>query len=59
MTPEQIVRKFFEEERSGHNPDYSNKLMAEQVSVHQIVSDEEQTVLRKPKDYAEHDRSVW
>ena len=46
MTPGQIVRKFFEEVRSGNNPDYSNQLMAEKVLAHQIVSEEEQTVCR-------------
>ncbi|KON90114.1 polyketide cyclase [Sporosarcina globispora] len=58
MTPEQIVREFFEEVRSGNNPDYSNQLMAEQVLAHQIVSEDEQTVLRTPKDYAEHVREM-
>ncbi len=58
MTPEQIIRKFFEEVRSGKNPDYSNQLMTEQVLAHQIVSEEEQTVLRTPKDYAEHVREM-
>ncbi|MEH7107467.1 ester cyclase [Bacillus sp. JJ1764] len=54
MTPEQIVRKFFEEVRSGVKPDYSKQLMAEQVIAHQIISEEEETVLRSPKDYVEH-----
>ncbi|WP_459477910.1 ester cyclase [Clostridium saccharoperbutylacetonicum] len=54
MTPEQIVRKFFEEVRSGINPDYANKLMAEKVVAHQIISEEEQMVIRTPKDYSEH-----
>ncbi|SEN96970.1 SnoaL-like polyketide cyclase [Paenisporosarcina quisquiliarum] len=58
MTPEQIIRKFFEEVRSGKNPNYSNQLMSEQVLAHQIVSEEEQTVLRTPKDYAEHVREM-
>ncbi|PQZ47982.1 MULTISPECIES: ester cyclase [Bacillus] len=58
MTPEQIVRKFFEEVRSGNNPDYSNQLMAEKVLAHQIVSEEEQTVYRTPRDYAEHVREM-
>ncbi|MFE6139543.1 ester cyclase [Bacillus sp. NPDC057893] len=58
MTPEQIVRKFFEEVRSGNNPDYSNQLMAEKVLTHQIVSEEEQTVCRTPEDYAEHVREM-
>ncbi|PEC20127.1 ester cyclase [Bacillus cereus] len=58
MTPEQIVRKFFEEVRSGNNPDYSNQLLAEKVLAHQIVSEEEQTVCRTPEDYAEHVREM-
>ena len=58
IIPEQIVRKFFKEVRSGKNPDYANQLMAEQVLAHQIVSEEEQTVLRTPKDYADHVREM-
>ncbi|GEL06443.1 ester cyclase [Rummeliibacillus stabekisii] len=58
MTPEQIVRVFFKEVRSGNNPDYSNQLMAEKVLAHQIISEEEQTVVRTPKDYAEHVREM-
>lgn len=58
MTPEQIVRKFFDEVRSGNHPDYVNQLMAEKVLAHQIVSEEEQTVCRTPEDYAEHVREM-
>ncbi|MGP7817386.1 ester cyclase [Niallia sp. 01092] len=58
MTPEQIVRKFFKEVRSGNNLDYSNQLMAERVLAHQIISEEEQTVCRTPQDYAEHVREM-
>ncbi len=54
MTPEQIVKKFFEEVRSGNNPDYATELMADQVLVHQVISEEESTVLRTPTDYADH-----
>ncbi|MFJ8517155.1 ester cyclase [Lysinibacillus xylanilyticus] len=54
MTPEQIVKKFFEEVRSGNNPDYATELMADQVLAHQVISEEESTVLRTPTDYAEH-----
>lgn len=54
MTPEHIVKKFFEEVRSEKNPDYATKLMAEQVSAHQVISEEEVTVIRTPKDYADH-----
>ncbi|MGE7941964.1 ester cyclase [Lysinibacillus xylanilyticus] len=54
MTPEQIVKKFFEEVRSGNNPDYAIELMADQVLAHQVISEEELTVLRTPQDYADH-----
>jgi steroid delta-isomerase-like uncharacterized protein len=54
MTPEQIVKKFFEEVRSGKNPDLATELMADQVYAHQVISEEELTVIRTPKDYADH-----
>ncbi|WP_286924287.1 MULTISPECIES: ester cyclase [Lysinibacillus] len=54
MTPEQIVKKFFEEVRSGNNLDYATELMADQVLAHQVTSEEELTVTRSPKDYADH-----
>ncbi|MFZ4201413.1 ester cyclase [Lysinibacillus sp. NPDC056220] len=54
MTPEHIVKKFFEEVRSGKNPDYATELMADQVLAHQVISEEELTVKRTPKDYADH-----
>ncbi|MFJ7736495.1 ester cyclase [Lysinibacillus sp. NPDC097287] len=53
MTPEKIVRKFFEEVRSGKNPDFATELMAEKVMAHQVTS-EESIVVRTPKEYAEH-----
>lgn len=58
MTPEQIVRTFFEEVRSGHNPDYAINLMAEQVLAHQMISEEDVTVIRTPQDYADHVREM-
>ncbi|MFJ7646851.1 ester cyclase [Lysinibacillus sp. NPDC097279] len=54
MTPEQIVKKFFEEVRSGENPDYATELMADKVMAHQVISEEEITVIRTPKDYSDH-----
>ncbi|MCT6809507.1 MAG: ester cyclase, partial [Staphylococcus epidermidis] len=48
MTPEHIVKKFFEEVRSGKNPDYATELMADQVLAHQVISEEEITVVRTP-----------
>ncbi|MFJ7666403.1 ester cyclase [Lysinibacillus sp. NPDC097195] len=54
MTPELIVKKFFEEVRSGKNPDYASELMAEQMSAHQVIAEEEITIIRTPKEYADH-----
>ncbi|MEK4664667.1 ester cyclase [Priestia sp. FSL H7-0729] len=58
MTVEQIVRSFFEEVRSGRNPDYASSVMAEQVLAHQVISEEEVTVTRTPSDYAAHVREM-
>lgn len=58
MTPEQIVRAFFEEVRSGRNLDYADTLMAEQILAHQVVSEEEVTVNRTPSEYADHVREM-
>ncbi|MCG7384255.1 ester cyclase [Paenibacillus sp. ACRRY] len=58
MTPEQIVRAFFEEVRSGRNLDYADTLMAEQVLAHQVISEEEVTVNRTPSEYADHVREM-
>ncbi|WP_440116393.1 ester cyclase [Paenibacillus sp. QZ-Y1] len=58
MRAEQIVRTFFEEVRSGRNPDYASSVMAEQVLAHQVISEEEVTVTRTPSDYADHVREM-
>ncbi|PEO66559.1 polyketide cyclase [Bacillus toyonensis] len=58
MKPELIVRNFFKEVRSGNNPDFSNRYMTDKVLAHQVISEEEQTVYRSPKDYAEHVREM-
>ncbi|WP_338590958.1 ester cyclase [Paenibacillus sp. Y5S-9] len=58
MTAEQIVRTFFEEVRSGRNPDYASNVMAEQVLAHQVISEDEVTVTRTPSDYADHVREM-
>ncbi|TVX91862.1 ester cyclase [Paenibacillus agilis] len=54
MTSEHVVRQFFEQVRSGKNPDFANQFMAEHVLAHQIESENEQTVSRTPQEYAEH-----
>ena len=46
MKPEIIIRNFFKEVRSGSNPDFSNRYMADKVLAHQVISEEEQTVYR-------------
>ncbi|KLU58187.1 ester cyclase [Paenibacillus amylolyticus] len=58
MTAEQIVRTFFEEVRSGRNPDYASSVMAEQVLAHQVISEAEVTVTRTPSDYTDHVREM-
>ncbi|MCL6663725.1 ester cyclase [Paenibacillus amylolyticus] len=58
MTAEQIVRTFFEEVRTGRNPDYASNVMAKQVLAHQVISEEEVTVTRTPSDYADHVREM-
>ncbi|MEK3923257.1 ester cyclase [Paenibacillus sp. FSL K6-2393] len=58
MTAEQIVRTFFEEVRTGRNPDYASNVMAEQVLAHQVISEEEVTVTRTPSNYADHVREM-
>ncbi|PJN65964.1 hypothetical protein PAEAM_03160 [Paenibacillus sp. GM1FR] len=58
MTAEQIVRTFFEEVRSGRNPDYASSVMAEQVLAHQVISEDEIMVTRTPSDYADHVREM-
>lgn len=58
MTAEQIVRTFFEEVRSGRNPNYASSVMAEQVLAHQVISEDEVTVTRTPSDYADHVREM-
>ena len=49
MKPEIIIRNFFKEVRSGSNPDFSNRYMADKVLAHQVISEEEQTVYDRQK----------
>ena len=58
MKPEQIVKKFMSEIRSGRNLDYVDNIMAAQVLAHQVIGEEEITVSRTPKEYAEHVREM-
>lgn len=58
MTAEKIIRTFFEEVRSGRNPEGAAKFMAAKVTAHQVMSEEEVTLERNPNDYAEHVREM-
>ncbi|WP_255029249.1 ester cyclase [Acetobacter persici] len=55
-TPKQIVRNFLENVRSGRNPDASALYFAPFVRAHQVQSEDEQTLIRTPADYAAHVR---
>lgn len=54
MAAEQIVRRFFEEVRSGRNLHFAKDLLAEQVIAHQVISEKEQTIRRTAQDYSDH-----
>lgn len=56
--PEEVVRRFFEEVRSGRNPDSAAELMADRVLAHQVTAEEPKTLERTPQDYAEHVREM-
>ncbi|MGN7360670.1 ester cyclase [Paenibacillus sp. SAF-054] len=58
MTAEQIVRTFFEEVRSGRDPEHAGLWMADEVHAHQMVSEAEETVIRTPQQYADHVREM-
>ncbi|MEH7463785.1 ester cyclase [Bacillus thuringiensis] len=54
MMPEVVVRRFFEEIRSGRNLHLVTEFMAEKVLAHQVQAEDEITVERSPRDYADH-----
>ncbi|GGE77929.1 ester cyclase [Priestia taiwanensis] len=54
MNPEEIVKQFMKEVRSGRNIHLAPELMADKVFAHQIQSEEETTIERTPYEYAEH-----
>lgn len=58
QTPEDVVRTFFREVRSGNNPDLAFDLMAPNVKAHQLTSENEITVDRSPQNYADHVREM-
>ena len=55
-TPEQVVRQFMEQVRSGRDPDAATRYFAPVVQAHQITSEGETTVPPTPADYAGHVR---
>lgn len=55
-TPEQVVRGFLDNVRSGRNPEAAAIYMAPQVQAHQVQSEREETLIRTPEDYAAHVR---
>ena len=64
-TPEQVVRQFMEQVRSGRDPDAAARYFAPVVQAHQMSSEGETTVQRTPADYAGHvrgftsERPLW
>ena len=53
---EAVVKGFLSEVRSGKKPDAAANYLAEQVLAHQMTSEGVQTVVRTPKNYAQHVR---
>lgn len=58
MTSLEVVRLFFEEVRSGRNPDKALELMTDVVLAHQVKSEAPVTVERSPQNYADHVREM-
>lgn len=54
MTPEVVVRKFFEEIRSGKNLHLAPQFMAEKVIAHQVQAENEICIERSSAEYASH-----
>lgn len=58
MTSLEVIRLFFEEVRSGRNPDKALELMTDVVLAHQVKSEAPTTVERSPQNYADHVREM-
>lgn len=54
QTNEQIIKSFFEVVRSGNKPEQAETFMAKEVKAHQMNSESMVTIVRSPKNYAEH-----
>ncbi|MGE7771191.1 ester cyclase [Viridibacillus arvi] len=62
QTNEQIVKSFFEVVRSGNKPELAETFLTKEVKAHQLNSDSMVTIIRSPKNYADHIKEmleVW
>ncbi|MFJ5625311.1 ester cyclase [Peribacillus loiseleuriae] len=62
QTNEQIIKTFFEVVRSGNKPEQAETFMVKEVKAHQMNSESMVTIIRSPKNYAEHIKEmldVW
>jgi len=57
-TPESVVREFFEQVRSGRDPERAHALMAPLVLAHQVNAENPVTIERTPQNYIEHVREM-
>lgn len=58
MTPLEVVKIFFEEVRSGRNPDKAHDLLSAVVLAHQVKAENPTTLERSPQNYADHVREM-
>ncbi|UHA72730.1 ester cyclase [Paenibacillus sp. 481] len=56
MSAEQLITHFFEEVKSGKDPDKAHQYMAPLVKAHQVNAEHSATIDRTPDNYAEHIR---
>jgi len=54
QTNEQIIKSFLEVVRSGNKPEQAEIFMAKEVKAHQMNSENMETIIRSPKNYADH-----
>lgn len=54
LTNEQVIKKFIEVVRSGYDPEQAELFMANEITAHQMNSENRMSILRTPKNYADH-----
>lgn len=54
QTNVKIIKSFFEVVRSGNKPEQAEIFLAKEVKAHQMNSESMETIIRSPKNYAEH-----